>query len=224
MASYLGRISRVHGYPWYLTEFRLIHIEHSGQYSECRGERRRWTAKRGYAEKSIQPQWLVIKLRWFEVLWYLPHLFLPFSVGITCKTFKAEQWTQSHPGNSSPNLGKWFLRWSRYPKIISQNHFLFDHSKYRPLIFQNHFGRMFHFGTSHPSKSLTFNPPKSFPKDECWASKIISQADCYPFKIISLKNKIISSQHHNFNRLTPTPKSFQQVGWNSFEGPLLITT
>ena len=123
-----------------------------------------------------------------------------------------------------PNLGKWFLRWSRYPKIISQNHFLFDHSKYRPLIFQNHFGRMFHFGTSHPSKSLTFNPPKSFPKDECWASKIISQADCYPFKIISLKNKIISSQHHNFNRLTPTPKSFQQVGWNSFEGPLLITT
>ena len=87
----------------------------------------------------------------------------------------------------TPTLGNDFWGGVGIRKSFLKIIFFWLYSKYRPLIFQNHFGRMFHFGTSHTSKSLTFRPPNSFPKDECWDFKIISHADCYPFKIISLK-------------------------------------
>ena len=53
---------------------------------------------------------------------------------------------------------------SRYPKISFQNLFFWTVFFNRPLMSQNHFGHMFHFGTSDTSKSFTLTHQKNFPR------------------------------------------------------------
>ena len=127
-----------------------------------------------------------------------------FSSNSTCPVSRYCQYITPTLGNDfwgGVGIRKSFL------KII-----FFDHSKYRPLIFQNHFGRMFHFGTSHPSKSLTFNPPKSFHEKQLRSTS--------PLKSFHEKPQMISGSLHYFLRSSSWhTKSFFR---NDFEVPELL--